>query len=125
MRELKSGDKINAYGRDYVIAKIIYQYYYEDKGRLDVEFIDTRGGFHHIHQSDDGEDLIQRKTVWVVLKKWTEEKTMIDYTDVIGVYDSGIIAELVRDENMNNKYSPDSYDEEIGYDVYIEKHMLW
>ncbi|MDO5303945.1 MAG: hypothetical protein Q4E87_00040 [bacterium] len=50
-------------GREYVIGKILYQFYSErgvdDDGWM-IEFIDTRGGYHYWKQYLDGGELLQK-----------------------------------------------------------------
>lgn len=62
-KECKIGDVVRCAGREYVIGKILYQFYSErgvdDDGWM-IEFIDTRGGYHYWKQYLDGGELLQK-----------------------------------------------------------------
>ena len=57
----KAGDIVKVKGRDYEIAEIFYQDYWErgtdDDGWM-IEFIDTKGNYHYWKQYLDGGELI-------------------------------------------------------------------
>ena len=52
----KIGDKVTACGHTYTIAKILFQGYWDRYG-WDIEFIDSKGNYHHWKQEQDGGNL--------------------------------------------------------------------
>lgn len=55
-----TGDKVECMGMVVEIGKILYQDFWPPYG-WDIEFLDTRGWYHHWKQWDDGGRLIQNK----------------------------------------------------------------
>lgn len=61
--QCKIGDVVRVNGRDYVIAEITYQDFWErgadDDGWM-IEFIDNKGDYHYWKQYLDGGELIRK-----------------------------------------------------------------
>ena len=57
MKKIVKGDKITAFGYTFEVDEVIYQDYY--MGNYDVEFLDTRGGYHHWKSEFDGGRVIK------------------------------------------------------------------
>ena len=56
--EAKKGNIVVLGRRNYFIEKILTQSFWEGYG-WDIEFVDTKGMYHHWKQYDDGGELIQ------------------------------------------------------------------